>query len=340
MRYTLNHNHVLHLLKLELGDQYEQFEQRLVLQLHKDKPIWAPIIRQPGDFLCTIKDIITAESVSVSDTLKYLLSNLTFSLSISKRSSASSSSSSAKTESETDSSGSGSKSPLKPKRTQTKRPPTSERVSSKENPPSSGPSRSAMKKLRASLMNVASFHCSETGCKSCLVIKSTVPVTRCTHPNPHPSGWFVHVPRKVTREFHRTGDQTVLSVVTGSENPLSKTPLGQLSTNFPETRLVAEIAKRVSSLDRSFVRPEETESVLFQPRNMDDSTSVRSMLSPSQCSSKSEIYYPFQPVVLPDGNQGLLSKGEAARMKQRFRDRSGSRSSDRGRRPRERHGPY
>lgn len=64
--------------------------------------------------------------------------------------------------------------------------------------------------------------CKAENCKEiCPKIVRLAPITACTHTNPHPGGHYPHVSRKVIRKIHQFKDYTALLTLPGISNPLN-----------------------------------------------------------------------------------------------------------------------
>lgn len=321
MRYNLSHTHILGLLQVEMGDQYESFERELVWRMHKVKPIWAPIKRQPDDILDTIKILLVERSVSISAATKYVLDNLK---SVNYVPS-SSSSSLASTDSEKVKSKTSARSdPRSGQHGKVSKTNQNNKQSASTSTPTpsvdSKLSRTQTKKLVSLLRKEVNFACTVRGCRDCRFIANTVPLTRCNHTNPHPTGWFVHTGRKRSRAYHKNHDTNVFSDINGLVNPIVATNVRDLPreplTTYHEPRMTVDAPVQRSA-------PTTTSSHTAD----DDSANVRTGSSSSSL-RKEPIYYPFSQLTLPEGDH-LFSKGELQRARQRYRDKSGngSRSS-------------
>lgn len=229
MRYSLDHNKLFVLLEHGLSNHdFMQFQRDLSWEMHKSKPIWLPVKRKPQDLIDTIIKILTVEPyASAPSWLMLLLSNLTSHSPSSSSKSGKLASSIAKPDAA---------SVPKATKRSAKKAKASNRVPETVGTAtdSTKPSRKTVRKLKFALQtDVQIAGCKIPSCKSCLMMKTNVPVTRCTHPNPHPSGWFVHVPRKISKRYHATGNKDLLTSITGSCNPLLETPVARMTSSGP-----------------------------------------------------------------------------------------------------------
>lgn len=65
--------------------------------------------------------------------------------------------------------------------------------------------------------------CKTSPCKEvCPKIVRIAPLTACTHPKPHPGGYYPHVSRKIVRKVHQSGEYTAILTMRGIPNPLNE----------------------------------------------------------------------------------------------------------------------
>jgi hypothetical protein len=245
MKCHFHFNKLLALIELELKTEFSNFCTRVITTMYSTHPIYLPIKRHANVFLSTIQELIAADSELFSSSTRFLISNLSLpeyrSTSDSKLTPA----------------GTCLRAALPAKRT-VKNQRTTTTQSPRDNlADGSVPSRKVLKTLRSCLSVPTRFSCKVKSCSHCDFIRTTIPVTRCNHPNPHPSGWFVHVSRKVSRRYHKTGDSNDLPVTTGFKNPLANPVSAPEKTNEDPTPM--ESAPKPSAPKRTMEQSQSSD---------------------------------------------------------------------------------
>lgn len=313
MKFSMNNTQLLDLIRSELKLDFEAFRVKLILRLHDINPIWSQSKLSAKQFLTIVTELLESEE-NVSSTLKQLTKQIKpHDFSFPKQKSA--------LEPRLVKPDGKSPRPLPsqgPKRSSNNMKPVTSKcqIPSVKATEPNFLSRRASKVMLASLKSVdLRFNCHELNCLKCNVIRKTAPITKCTHPNPHPSGWFVHVPRKVSRAFHLSeGD---LSSLTGLKNPLSTAAtemaslqpkiadvLAQMTSSGPEPmdippsnsteqrrRTNRFSCKRTANRDNEYALCIDDRGNLFQPTNSGYSASIRTGSSSGR-TQRTPIYYP------------------------------------------------
>lgn len=326
MKCHFHFDKLLALMELELKENFTKFQDLVLHTMYTNHPVYLPIKGHANVFLNTIKELISADPELFSTATRFLISNL--SLPEYKKHSAS------KIKSAGICPGTAlpaNRPSVKPSVSKSK----NRKIEANPNANSSTPSRKALKTLKSVLGKKQSFNCKIENCSKCNYIRTNVCLTKCTHPNPHPSGWFVHVSRKSSRRFHNTGDSTEFSSQTGFKNPLAYLLEDENSKRKPTTPMDTAPAEPLERTERatksgvSFRHVGKTSSFTYAEgvETLETITAARdfilrrdSMCSQSEGSlqsSRSAVCYPKVTLTQPKPGDEVweISKGGKKRRK-------------------------
>lgn len=163
------------------------------MHMHRQNAIWSLSPRKSDEFLSSISSVLTDYEQHLSTVMKTLITKLKLPKPY--------------------------KHPTKPQLPVKEHAVVPEKVPKESVLPS--PSAKTIKRLKVEISQAkAKFSCNIGDCTHCDFLLHNAPISRCTHPKPHANGWFVHVPRKVSRKYHATHNQELCKAVVGYPNPM------------------------------------------------------------------------------------------------------------------------
>lgn len=227
MRFVITTNRFLELLKAELNDEYEAFENAFCKKLITMKNVFSDKPISHTEKFEALQYAIGLFDDKLSATLKTLscwLSNSESTISIKEPKGNSYSTSRPVKDS---------KAKLQPQKSADH---NEKSVALDEN---NLLSRTKTKKITKSMKDALErghfYRCpSPDQCDVCPRLFQEVPLSRCTHDKPHDHGWYPHVNRQTLRRIHRTREFLPVLAMTGLPNPLkvAKQPIIETSTTL------------------------------------------------------------------------------------------------------------
>lgn len=261
-KLTLNFKQLVSLVKTELAEQYENFENKFVILLNSKCSFINMKIPTPYDYSSTLVEILSEQQFSVSTTLRQLVSDynaIATNFIIPNKANQKTTSLKAATS-------------LSVKTV----PPGTSKSSVSKSDSTQLPAKK-VKMFRKLVNDIESkpdekFYasCKTTHCREvCPLIVKSAPLTKCTHPNPHPSGYYPHVSRKIVRKIHQFKDYTVLLSMSGIPNPIAASTAQQMAPNVPKDNGGMEVEQSSSSTEVSS-KKRKHDSVLTPEQDLEN----------------------------------------------------------------------
>lgn len=209
-RLTLSFKQLVSLVKTEIPDKQNEFEQMFISILHRKSNLMTMRIPAPAEYASSLLETVQALKFDWSPTILKLVSDFHdvsafFIIPPGKRDQ------------------------IPPSSQQTKqiiipKPGTLKAPVAKVN--STSLSLKKQKKFRKCITDIElkneKFYTSCTNgssCKVCPELVRKAPLSPCTHPNPHDGGYFPHLARKIVRKVHQFKDYTIVRSIAGTPNP-------------------------------------------------------------------------------------------------------------------------